>query len=163
MSIISTDIQFYLTGGAANSDPNLSLGGAISATLVGAGLNNLLDDVSPEEASAGDVEYRAINIKNTHATETLTAAVIWITAETTSTDTTIDIAYDATGTQSVANESTAPTGVTFSKPVSKATGISLGNIAASGTKRIWFKRTVTAGAVKLASDLGTIRVEGGTT
>lgn len=161
MSVLASNIKFYLSGGAANTDPNASLGGDISATQVPAGLHNLFDAVSPEEAVAGDIEYRAIDIKNTNVTETLYGAVAYISTETTSASSTVEIGLDAT-TQSVANESTAPGGVAFSAPTSKATGIALGDVAAGATKRLWLKRTITAGAVKLSSDAGALTVEGGT-
>lgn len=151
MSIVAGDIKFYLNGGAANADPNASLGGTISATQVSGSLHGLFDAVGSDEASAGDIEYRALDVKNTSA-ETANNAVVYISSQTSSADTSIEIAYDSTGTQTIANESTAPTGVTFSAPATKATGISLGSIAAGGTRRIWIKRVVTAGAVKTASD-----------
>lgn len=34
MAITSTDLQFRLSGGSANSDPDASLGGAISSTAL---------------------------------------------------------------------------------------------------------------------------------
>lgn len=161
MSILSGDIKFYLTGGAANTDPNLSLGGAVSATQVSGALHGLFDAVSPEEATAGDMEYRAIEVKNTNPADTLYAASLYISGETTSVDSQVLVGLDAT-TQSVANESTAPAGVTFSAPTTKATGIALGDIAPGASKRIWLKRVITAGAAKLAGDAGQIAVTGGT-
>jgi hypothetical protein len=69
----------------------------------------------------------------------------------------VAVAYDSTGTQSIVNENTAPTGLTFSTPLSLAAGIALGDIAASGVARIWFRRTVTAGAA-VAADTGKFTV-----
>ena len=150
MAIIAANLAFYLTGGAANADPSLSLGGVISNTaFTDNTLENLFDNVTPAEALAGSVKYRALSFKNL-AAETAYAAVIYLSQETTSTDTTVAIAYDATGTQSVVDENTAPVGLTFTTPLSLAAGIALGDAAASGVKRIWFKRTVTAGAASVA-------------
>ena len=163
MSIIAGDLKFYLTGGVANSDPNLSLGGTRSTTQVGTALHQLFDTVSPEEATAGDVEYRAIDIVNTNVIDTLESAFLYISLETGSTSSTVALGYDSVGTQSAANESTAPTDVTFSTPTSKATGIALGNIAANGgSKRFWLRRTITAGAAKHAADAGQLSITGGT-
>ena len=54
MPIVAGDIDFRLSGGAANSDVNASLGGAKSSTeLVDATLHNLFDQVSGDEAQAG--------------------------------------------------------------------------------------------------------------
>lgn len=51
MPIVSGDIDYFLTGGAANSDPAASIGGAKSSVQVTP--NDLFDDVSSAEASAG--------------------------------------------------------------------------------------------------------------
>ena len=122
MPIISTDIQYRLSGGAANSDPNAALGGAKSSTSVGAGLHNLFDIVSSAESSSGDTEYRCVYVHNNHGSLTMQNSVIWIASNTPSADTTIEIALGSSavnGTeQTIANENTSPTGVTFSAPSS---------------------------------------------
>ena len=165
MSVLASEIKFYLTGGASNSDPNLSLGGVVSSTQVSGSLHGLFDSVKPEEAAAGDIEYRAIEVKNTNVSETLSDAYLYVSSETSSTDTIAALAYDSGGSQSVANESTAPSAptLTFTTPYSKATGIALGDIAAGASKRFWVRWTVTAGALKMAADTGQLTVEGGTT
>jgi len=155
MAIVSGDLRFHLTGGAANADPSLSLGGVISSVqLTDATLENLFDNVSPAQALAGCTHYRALSFKNASAL-TAYGAVVFISQETTSADTTIEIAYDSTGTQSIVNETTAPTGLSFSTPLSLGAGIALGDVAASGVRRIWFKRIVAPAAAQ-ASDSGKI-------
>ena len=155
MAIVSGDLRFHLTGGAANADPSLSLGGVISSVqLTDATLENLFANVSPAQALAGCTHYRALSFKNASAL-TAYGAVVFISQETTSADTTIEIAYDPTGTQSIVNETTAPAGLSFSTPLSLSAGIALGDVAASGVRRIWFKRTVAPGAAQ-ASDSGKI-------
>ena len=119
MPITSTDLKFHLSGGAANSDPNAALGGAISTTqIVDATVANLFDNVSSAESAAGDTEYRCFYVKNTHATLTLQAAKVYIQTNTPSADTSAEIGLGTSavnGTeQTVANESTAPSAVTFS-------------------------------------------------
>ena len=118
MPITSTDLKFRLSGGAANSDPNASLGGAKSSTEIGTGLHNLFDQVGSAETTSGDTEYRCFYVHNAHATLALENAVIYIQSNTPSGDTSVEIAVGSAavnGTeQTVANESTAPTGVTFS-------------------------------------------------
>ena len=69
MSVLQSDIKFYLTGavsdGAVQADPNASLGGYRSASEITSGaLNNLFDNISSAEASAGDTNYRCICVKN---------------------------------------------------------------------------------------------------
>ena len=152
MAIVAGDLKMYLTGGAANADPLLSLGGVTSSVqFTDNTLDKLFASVGPAEALAGATKYRALTFKNTSAL-TAYAASIHISQESTSADTTVEIAYDATGTQDVADEDTAPTGVAFSTPLSLGAGLALGDVAASGVKRIWFKRTVTAGAAQAADE-----------
>lgn len=163
MAIASTDIKYRLSGGASNTDPAAALGGVASTTTdVGSAY---FDDVTSAEAVAGDIEYRCIYVKNTHASLTLIGATVWIQTNTpsTSTDAAIGLGTSAiNGTeQTVANENTAPTGVTFSSPTSFATGLSIGDLAAGAHKAVWVRRTVTAGAAS-ASDGFTLRVQGDT-
>jgi hypothetical protein len=153
MAIIAANLAFYLTGGAGNTLPAASLGGVISSTaFTDNTLQNLFANVTPAEALAGSVKYRALSFKNL-AAETAYGAVLYLSQETSSADTTVAIAYDSTGTQSVVDENTAPTGLSFSTPLSLAAGIALGDVAASGVARVWFRRTVSPGAVA-ASDSG---------
>jgi hypothetical protein len=78
-----------------------------------------------------------------------------------------DIAASAIGSASaqaaeVANENTAPTGVSaFSSPVTKATGLALGTINAGQCKAIWIRRTAVNGAA-FNNDGIVVRVEGDT-
>ena len=164
MPITSSDIQFKLSGGAANSNGNASLGGAISSTSASSSLNAFFDRVTSSEAASGDIEYRCVYIKNGHASLTLYGAVVWISANTPSTYTTIDIGLGTSaigGTeQTVANENTAPTGVTFSAPSSYATGLSIGDIPAGSHKAIWIRRTVSASAAAYNNDTFTLSVQG---
>ncbi len=54
----NSSLQILLTGGAGNSDPNASPGGEMSANQIsGTPMNNLFDNVTADEAAAGDVEY----------------------------------------------------------------------------------------------------------
>lgn len=162
MPIQASDIVYRLSGGAANASQALSLGGAKSSSTVA---SSFFDDVSSAEAAAGDVEYRCFYIHNAHATLTYTSAVIWIQSNTPSANTTVDIAVGSSAInateQTVANESTAPTGVTFSAPSTFGAGLVLGNIPAGQHRAVWVKRTITAGAA-VANDGFTLRVQGDT-
>jgi hypothetical protein len=168
MPIAASDIQYRLSGGAANSDPNASLGGAKSSVQITDNTdNNLFDDVTGAEHTAGDVEYRAIYIHNNHGSLTLTSAVVWIASDTSGVDSDLSIAVGTAainGTeQTVANESTAPTGVTWSDAaVSRATGLALGDIPAGQHKAVWLRRTITAGSTPQAADTAQIQAGGDT-
>jgi hypothetical protein len=167
MPITSTDLKFHLSGGAANSDPNAALGGAISTTqIVDATVANLFDNVSSAESAVGDTEYRCFYVKNTHATLTLQVAKVYIQTNTPSADTSAEIGLGTSavnGTeQTVANESTAPSAVTFSSAAGSGNALSIGNIPAGQHKAIWLKRIVNAAAAAYNSDSVIIRVEGDT-
>lgn len=56
MAVQAADIQFYLTGGSGNSNPNASLGGNRSNTQIGSGLNNLFDNITGTNHAAGNVD-----------------------------------------------------------------------------------------------------------
>lgn len=168
MPIASTDIKYRLSGGAANTDPNASLGGAKSSEEVVDNVdNNLFDDVSGAEHSAGDTEYRCIYVHNGHATITLTGALVWIQSDTSGAESDISIGVGTAavnGTeQTVADESTAPAGVTFSDAaVSRATGLALGDLPAGQHKAAWIRRTITAGTTPQAADTASIQAGGDT-
>jgi len=162
MPIISTDIKYRLSGGASNTDPAAALGGAKSSNAAG---STIFDDVSSAEASAGDTEYRCVYVHNNHGTLTLQGAKVWIQTQTPSGDTSVDIglgtsAVNATE-QTVANENTAPSGVSFSAPSSFAGGLSIGDIPAGQHKAVWIRRTINAAAAA-ASDSFALRVQGDT-
>lgn len=166
MPITSSDIKFKLSGGATNTDGNASLGGAISINDAPTTLNGLFDRVSAAESASGDTEYRCIYVKNNHPSLTLYAARIWISANTPSPDTTIEIGLGTSAIggveQTVANEDTAPTGVTFSAPSNYDTALSIGDIPAGQHKAIWIKRIVNPNAAAYSGDSFTITVRGET-
>lgn len=161
MPIISTDILHRLSGGASNSSALASIGGAKSTTTVAP--SGLFDDVDSTESAAGDTEYRCIYVHNNHGTLALQNAVMWITANTTGNRIAIGVgaaAVNATET-AVANENTAPAGVTFSQPTTKGAGIALGTIPAGQHRAVWLRRTIAA-ATGASNDTYTTRVEGDT-
>jgi len=163
MPIISTEVQYRLSGGAANADPLLSLGGAKSGTLFGA---NFFDDVTSAQSAAGSVEFRCLYVHNNNATLIYQNAVIWIQANTPSADTTLDIGIGTSAINGIeaatATEVTVPTGVTFSAPAAFAAGLVLGSLPAGQHRAVWVRRTVNPGAAAINSDTYTLRVQGDT-
>lgn len=162
MPIISTEIQYLLSGGAANADPNLSLGGIVSTTAVP---SNYFDKVDSAQALSGETNYRCFYVKNTNATLTLTGARVWIALNTTSADTDINIglgtsAINATE-QTIANEATAPTSVVFSAAATEGASLLIGDLAPNQTKAVWLRRIVNANAAA-SNDTYTLRVKGDT-
>lgn len=158
---MAATLQFHTTTGG--------LGGAATGTqLSGTPMNNLFDNVTPSEANAGSVEYRAFDIKNTgDATATVVA---FYATETTSTSTTLHFAIESTpsaalspaagATKSIANETTLPTGLGSWTQYTSASKLTTGvDIPAASTFRVWVRRTVTALAPNLSNDTTTFTVE----
>lgn len=164
--IEESDILFKLSGGAANADPNLSLGGARSTvSLVDDTANNIWDNVSTTERTSGRTEYRCWYLLNNHSSKPLVNPVIWLYAPTSALGDEIEIALGSSAIngveQTVANETTAPTGVTFSKPYTFSGGLIIGaDILAGQHKAVWEKRIVTAGAPVKPDNFAIIMVRG---
>ena len=160
MPIVSGDITYQLSGGAANAVPLSSIGGAKSSVASG---TTIFDDVSSAEATSGDTEYRCVYITNNHGTLTMLSPKVWIQANTPSTFTDVGIGLGAQAVNvaetAIANENTAPGSVTFNNTyVDYTSGLALGDIPPGQFRGIWIRRTVTAGATVLADGF-TLRVQ----
>jgi hypothetical protein len=168
MPIVAADIDFRLSGGSSNSNVNASLGGVKSSVeLVDNTDNNLFDDVTGDEHTAGRVEYRCLYVHNSHGSLELSSAVLWIQSDTTGADSDLSIAVGTAavnGTeQTVGNETTAPSGVTWSDAAtSRATGLALGNLPPGEHKAVWIRRTISAGSTPQAGDTGSVQAGGDT-
>lgn len=150
MSIVAANFSRRMSGGTSNALGSASIGGAKSSEVMSATTNGLFDVVTASQATTGMVEYRCIYLHNANATDVMTAARFWISAQASPAGTTLAIgvgaaAVNATET-AVANESTAPAGVTFTSPTTAGTGLALGDIPAGQHRALWLRRTVTAGA-----------------
>lgn len=162
MPVAEADIKYYLSGGASNSDGHASLGGVKSSNEASLTLEELFDRIQPSEASAGDTEYRCLYIQNDHGTDTANAVTPFISSNTPSADTTIDIglgtsAIDGTE-QTVADEDTGPVGVTFGSPGTRPAGTSLGNLGPGQSMALWLRRTVTGSASTFVDDQVTLGI-----
>lgn len=167
-TIIASEIKYYLSGGSGNTDPNASLGGAISTTeVVDNNLHNLFAKVSAAEALTGSTKYRGIYVKNTNATLTFEDIVAYISSQTSSGDTSIEISVATEGAdesiQTISDEDTAPTGQTYISATGVSNGQSSGDLSAGSYKGLWIKRIVTASASAFGSDEATIGWRGETT
>ena len=176
MAITATDILFKFSVAAAAGDTTAgtaagSLGDQISTTqITDATLHNLFDVVTGDENAASEAEYRCFFVHNNHATLTWENVVVWLSSETAG-GAVAAISVDTTGVtakglasaqaKTVADENTAPATQTFSAPTTKATGLSIGNIAAGSVQGIWVRRTA-ANSAALDTDGVVIRCEGDT-
>jgi hypothetical protein len=71
MAIKLSDIEFFLSGGPTNSDPNKSLGGLPSSFLVLGTTNNLFSDLTSEQATSGKTDYRCFYVFNKSGSDSL--------------------------------------------------------------------------------------------
>lgn len=167
MPVSAAEIVEYLSGGSGNADPNASLGGARSSTAVTDNTtHNVWDVVGSAESTPGDTEYRCIYVRNEDPSITLQSARVWIQTQTPSSDTSIEIGLGTSainGTeQTIANENTAPSGVTFSTAAGSGNALSIGNIPGTQHKAIWIKRIVGATAAAANDDSYVLGYDGDT-
>jgi hypothetical protein len=160
MPIITADFVTRHSGGASNSSGNASLGGIKSANAISAAIDALFDTVSGAESAVGDIEYRCVYLHNANAADTMLGAVVWISANTPLAGSTLAIGVGTAAVNAteptIANESTAPSGVTFTEPGSAGAGLALGDLPAGQHKAIWLRRTITAGSSSSANDTWTL-------
>lgn len=175
-AIVASEINYKLSVSAAAGNttagtPAGSLGDQISTTVItDATLNALFDDVSAAENAASTPDYRCFFIHNSNASNAYQNVVIYLSGEVAGgasiaigADTTAASAVGAASAQAltIANELTAPAGVTFSAPTTQGAGISLGSIPAGSVKAVWVRRTP-ANTVAVNNDGVTFTVYGET-
>lgn len=194
MAIVAGDLVKSLTGAASNggaqADPNASLGNYRSSTVITNNSdNNLFDDVSGSEASAGDTEYRCIAIQNKHASLELQGAKVYLAESDVGAGNVISFAVETPATanltngnaQTVANESTVPssinttnhngvgsgvsdwsTATTFAAGVAVNLGGHDANLGVDELIFVWIRRVIGAGASAASAVNFTVRIEGDT-
>jgi hypothetical protein len=176
-AIVSSDIliKYSTTAGSAGNTlggtAGSSLGKYLSTTAMpDATLNALFDDVSGAENAASTVDYRCLFVHNSNASNALENAVVYLSAEVgggatiaVGADTTAAAAIGSPSAQAlqVANETTAPSGVSFSSPTTAGTGVALGTIPVAQCKAFWIRRTA-ANTAALSGDGVTLSVTGDT-
>ena len=177
MPITASDLSVRLSvksGTAGNqtiqANPNLSLGRYMSLTAWAGGvLADLFSNVTGDANAAMTPDYRCLFLYNAHPTLTWTSVVVWLDAQATAApvaigvDTTAASAAGSTGVQAleVATATTAPTGVTFSSPTTKLTGVAVGNIGPGQCRAVWLRRTP-AGGGAVNDDAASLKFAGDT-
>jgi len=147
MSIISSDIQWFKSI-QADSD-----GGTISSNQIAdATLNNLFPDTTGDQSAAGNITYRKIFLKNNHGSLTWQSVVFWISSQVDS-DESFSVAL---GTSS----DTDPEAPSYTTPLDKGSGLSIGDLAPAASQGIWIKRTTPAGATAFPNATGILKAEG---
>lgn len=103
------------------------------------------DDVESAEQAAGDTEYRAVFLENAGSLE-ITNLTVWLG----DCDATVQIAAEAVDgdgkIQTVADEDTAPTGLSWNAGTDKGSGLVIGSLAAGARVGLWIEREIAMGA-----------------
>jgi hypothetical protein len=149
--LASTDVSYRLTGGAANSNPANSTGGAESSISAGA---DLFATVPNGTGISGEVSYACITVHNSHSTFSMNVKA-WISTQLTAGLTlAMGWAPEAAGVapQAVASRLTAPTGVAFTAPANLGAAIDGGSVGPGQGKALWLRLTVAPLTPSIASD-----------
>lgn len=127
-------------------------------------MQNVFDAVAPLDSLLGSTDYRCLFVKNVNPTITANGVKIWVKQETPGPDE-VDIGLDPAGKGNgsttgvpvvIADENNAPAGVTFSRPLSYASGLSIGTLAPGEGFAFWQRRIVppnTTGDVAINSSV----------
>lgn len=151
------DFSLRLSGGAANASPAASIGGAESSVEAGV---DLFDAVSNTERTTGIIDYRLIYVHNEDADEG--TAVAWVpTNFEAGRELAIGVATEAAGdtVAAIADDRTAPAGVTFSTPTAIGGGVDMGTVPAGESRGLWVRRSVDSGTAVDPTNLATIQVQ----
>jgi len=151
-------LVLQLSGGAGNTNPDFSLGGVVSGTVVVDSVdNNLYDDVNRKDVLVGKTEYRCFYIKNTSATPVHGAT---ITLDEFPTKSLVTVGLDPAGSgdgtatgvaQVVILEDSTPSGVTFEEAGPNREGLTkdmklpLPTLKQNEMQAIWIKRIAESG------------------
>lgn len=144
------DVEMRLSGGASNTDPVASIGGAISSSdLSSTPLHNLFDRITGTTALAGQTDYRLLYLRNDHPTDAADFTA-YVSEQIAAPDKriAIGVATQAAGqtVTAIANRFTAPAGVTFSAPTTPETGVDIGTLDPGEARGLWVRRIVDPGA-----------------
>lgn len=147
-------VRQRLSGGAANADPALAIGGAMSSegVTLAPGQTGLFGNV---DTGSETVDYRGIYIVNNEDTQAVNATV-YVSSQFA--EQSLELALGAAvedvnvEIETLADAFTAPGGVSFSAPTTAETGVDLGVIGAGESLGFWLRRTVPATATEDATN-----------
>lgn len=114
---------------------------------------NLFNLIAGTEAALGSVKYRCYYILNDAGAGDALNVKLWITRQPAVSNTLIAVGLDPVGigdgsatgvATTIANEDTAPAGVSFTTPVTEGTALMIGNLQPGEVQAIWIRRTVQA-------------------
>lgn len=153
-AIPDVTLDFCLTGGAGNTSAAASIGGGKSATVLTSPA--ALESIVGSEARDGVTDYHWLVVHNPNPVVTADV-VLFISANTTSPDTTAAIALCATGIGQppavLASDTTAPTDAgAFSAPSTAGAGLDAGSLAPDQWRAFAVRWTVNTGAGPAPAD-----------
>ena len=170
MPIVATDLLLRLSGGAGNTDPDLALGGVMStSTSISTTVSeeNLFNNFTAAETTAGSTKYRGLYLLNNHGSISLTSSAVYIPTNTPSTTTAAAIALAGEGVnatmETIANETTAQAGETFSAQSTFGAGLSTGTLTAGQRYGVWERIIVDTSSPAYDNDDWQIAWQGTTT
>lgn len=153
-SPLPLEVDVRLSGGATNTDPAASLGGAESSEEAGA---DLFDDVSFARTVAGQVDYRIVYLHDLDSVRGGPAVARVSTQLGAGCELAIGAATEDAGDDvgAIPDDLTAPPGVVFSA----VADVDLGDLDPGLEKGLWIRRTVDAGTAPGDSNPWQIEVE----
>ncbi len=166
MPIVTGDLKLkkslhVVAAGVDNGNTNdlevgsLGLGVDMNADVTSV-INSLFDPISSSEAITGKTDYRCVYVVNDHGSLSLYDAKIYLSANTISDKTKIEIGVDPVAVNGENSEIALDNehdttnkldAVMWGEHASFSDGISIGTLEAGKQRAIWIKRTVEAGAV----------------
>lgn len=155
-AIVASDLVYRFTttlgsAGDSTAGTNAGLGKYASTTAwTGGTLHDLFDAISGAENAASQQDYRPLAVLNNNASNVAQSPSLYLASEVSGgasiaigVDTTAASAKGSASAQglTIANDTTAPAGVSFSSPTTDGGGLALGDIAIAFVKFIWLRRT----------------------
>lgn len=167
------EFRLSIAGGPGNAnsqaDPNASLGGFVSVTKPSEPVivHNLFPSISQFDSTQGSTKYRVLFVVNTSDTPVgplrlyVSSQIPGGAALAFGLDPMGSQAIGSAGSQSatIANENTAPAGVTFSAPTTPPTGLLVGTLQPNTALAIHVRRTLPAGTGEVRNDGATVRAQ----
>ena len=165
MSVTDTDLKIYVAANNPNDDTNTN-GGTIDAgsEITGALDEVFIDSYSNETGGGNRIVYRKVFFKNTNGVTTLSAAILWMSADEHDWIT-LDLDDAVDGTTTSTNRITAPAGRTFAEHNSEGTAhaVPSGTLAAGEAIGVWLKLFIPENQSPDASITATLKLKGTTT
>lgn len=162
MPIPVTAVKLFKTTGG--------LGGGITATEATSGISgNVFDAFSGAETAAGGTFYACLYIKNEDSTRTASTVEAFIDSETAHDGVNVSITKGTSAVnadeQTITDENTAPTGVTFADTDTTTTGdatadvsVSLPDLAPNDTVAIWVRMVIDAATAAKTGYVANVKI-----